>query len=65
MCGRVCWQGSSFGTVLLFNKAWGYAVAIGADDLEQQLRGAQARVVSEVSLFDDAARMALGQIKPG
>jgi hypothetical protein len=65
LCGRVSWQGASFGTVLLFNKAWGYAVAIGAATLEQQLRGGRASVVSNVSLFDEAARMALGQVKRG
>jgi hypothetical protein len=63
LCGRVCWQGASFGTVLLFNKAWGYAVAIAARRIEAQLRGGRARIVSEISLFDTAAQTALGQMK--
>ena len=64
LCGRLCWQGSPFGTVLLFNAEWGFAVALAPSFLEQQLRGGQARVVSESALFDDAAKRALSQIAP-
>ena len=64
LCGRLCWQGSPFGTVILFNTEWGFAVALAPSLLEQQLRGGQARVVSESALFDDAAKRALSQIAP-
>lgn len=62
LCGRLCWQGSQSGTVLLFNTGWGYAVALAPSSLEQQLRDSRARVVSATSLFDEAASQALGQI---
>ena len=64
LCGRLCWQGSPFGTVVLFNMEWGFAVALAPSLLEQQLRGSQARVVSESALFDDSAKLALSQIAP-
>ena len=64
LCGRLCWQGPPFGTVVLFNMEWGFAVALAPSLLEQQLRGSQARVVSESALFDDAAKSALSQIAP-
>ena len=64
LCGRHCWQGSPSGTVLLFNQEWGYAVALAALLLEQQLRDGRARIVSESSLFDDAAERALNQMVP-
>ena len=62
LCGRICWQGSLSGTVLLFNTGWGYAVALAPSSLEQQLRDGRARIVSGTSLFDEAASQALGQI---
>ncbi len=64
LCGRHCWQGSPSGTVLLFNPGWGYAVALAPALLEQQLRDGRARIVSESSLFDDAAERALSQMVP-
>lgn len=64
LCGRHCGQASSSGTVLLFNSDWGYAVALAPSSLEQQLRTGRARIVSESSLFDEAAERALGQIAP-
>ena len=62
LCGRICWQSSLSGTVLLFNSGWGYAVALAPSSLEQQLRDSRARIVSATSLFDEAAAQALGQI---
>lgn len=62
LCGRHCWQGSPSGTVLLFNPGWGYAVALAPSLLEQQFRGGHARVVSDSSLFDEAAERALNQM---
>jgi hypothetical protein len=62
LCGRICWQGSLSGTVLLFNTGWDYAVALAPSSLEQQLRDGRARIVSGTSLFDEAASQALGQI---
>ncbi len=59
LCGLHCWKGSPSGTVLLFNNVWGYAVALSPAFLEQQLRSGQARVVSEQSIFDEAAERAL------
>ena len=64
LCGRYCWQGSPSGTILLFNPGWGYAVALASALLEQQLRDGRARIVSESSLFDDAAERALSQMIP-
>ena len=64
LCGRLSWQGAPFGTMVLFNKDWGYAVALAPRQLEQQLRSGQARVVSKSSLFDEAAKNALKQISP-
>lgn len=64
LCGRHCWQGSPSGTVLLFNPGWGYAAALAPALLEQQLRVGRARIVSESSLFDDAAERALSQMIP-
>ena len=64
LCGRLSWQGAPFGTIVLFNNDWGYAVALAPRQLEQQLRSGQARVVSESALFDEAAKIALKQIAP-
>ena len=64
LCGCHCWKTAPSGTVLLYNMEWGYAVALAPAYLELQLRGGQARIVSDQSLFDDAAERALGQIKP-
>lgn len=62
LCGRLCWQSTSSGTVLLYNAGWGYAVALAPAILEEQLRGGRARIVTESSLFDEAAERALSQI---
>jgi hypothetical protein len=62
LCGRYCWQAAPSGTILLFNTDWGYAVALAPSSLEQQLRSGLARVVSDASLFDEAAERALGQL---
>ena len=59
LCGRQCAQSAAFGTVLLFNAEWAFAVALPPAWLEQQVRGGQARVVSESALFDEAAERAL------
>ena len=64
LCGLLCWQGAPFGTVVLFNTDWGFAVALAPALLEQQLRSGQARIASESALFDDAAKSALSQIAP-
>lgn len=64
LCGRICWHGSTSGTVLLFNADWGFAVVLLPIILAQQLRNGEARIVSEQSIFDEAATQALGQIKP-
>ena len=64
LCGRHCGKAATSGTVLMFNTDWGYAVALAPSLLEQQLRAGRARIVSESSLFDEAAERALGQIAP-
>lgn len=64
LCGRHCGQISPSGTVVLFNAEWGYAAALSPAELEDQFTDGRARVVSESSLFDDAAERALEQIKP-
>ncbi|MEI7612305.1 MAG: DUF1631 family protein [Betaproteobacteria bacterium] len=62
LCGLHCWQGEFSATVLLFNSDWGFAVALSPAMLEQQLRDQRARILSDASLFDDAAARALGQM---
>jgi len=62
LSGRHCWKGTPTGTVLLFNTDWGFAVAFTPSMLEQQLRDERAHILSDASLFDDAAQKALGQI---
>jgi hypothetical protein len=62
LCGRLCGQESPCATVVLFNSDWGYAVALAAPWLEQQLRAGEACVVSDTLLFDEAAERALGRI---
>ena len=61
-CGLHCGAAPDSGSVLLFNSDWGYAVALERAFLEQQLTGGNARILSAVSLFDQAAERALGQI---
>ena len=36
---------------MLFNPDWGYAVALAASWLEQQLHAGEARVISDALLF--------------
>jgi len=62
LCGCCCGQYAPFGTLVLFNPEWGFAVALAPALLEQQLRTSQARIVSESSLFDEAAERALAQM---
>ena len=62
LCGCCCGQYAPFGTLVLFNPEWGFAVALAPALLEQQLRSSQARIVSESSLFDEAAERALAQM---
>ena len=62
LCGCCCGQYAPFGTLVLFNPEWAFAVALAPSILEQQLRSAQARIVSESSIFDEAAERALAQI---
>ena len=64
LCGLYCWQGSPSGTLLLFNPDWGFAAALAPALIEQQLREGRARIVSDLSLFDDAAERALSQMLP-
>ncbi len=63
LCGRYCWQGEKSRTILLHNPEWGYAVALAPQLLEHQLQTGTARVVSNTSLFDEAAEQALGRLK--
>ena len=63
-CGLICWQGEPFNTIVLFNSAWSYAIALSPALLEQQLRDGEARIVSNEALFDDAAQRVLGQLNP-
>jgi hypothetical protein len=65
LCGHLCWRGADSGTILLFNNEWGFAVAFSPAMLEQQLSSERARLLSNASLFDDAANSALGQMRPG
>jgi len=62
LCGCCCGQYAPFGTLVLFNPEWAFAVALAPALLEQQLRTSQARIVSESSLFDEAAERALAQM---
>jgi len=62
LCGCCCGQYAPFGTLLLFNPEWAFAVALAPSLLEQQLRDNQARIVSDSTLFDDAAERALAQM---
>ena len=64
LCGRLCWQGSPYGTAVLFNSTWSYAVALAPALLDQQFRNKQAEVTSHIQLFDEAAARALGQVRP-
>lgn len=62
LCGLVCWQSPQTGQSLLYNPDWDCAISLPAALLEQQLRAAQARVVSSQAIFDVAAAHALKQI---
>lgn len=62
LCGLVCWLDPQSGSVLFFNPDWGFAVALATEVLEQQLRDAQAAVVSSQAVFDMAAERALSQL---
>ncbi len=59
--GRLCARSAS-GTLLLYNPAWPYAVALPPAQLERQLHLAQARIVSATPFFDRAAQLALEKI---
>lgn len=63
LSGRYCWQGENSRTILLHNPEWSYAVALAPQFLEQQFQTGAARVVSNSSLFDNAAEQALGRLK--
>ena len=65
LCGRCCWQGTDSRTLLAFNPAWGYAAAFSPVFLEEQIQAGNARIVSDLSLFDEAAEQALGRLKAG
>lgn len=62
LCGLICRIDPKSGNTLLFNPDWGYAIALPAIVLEQQLRDAQARAVSSQAIFDIAAERALKQL---
>lgn len=62
LCGLICWQSEKSGSVLIFNPDWGFAVAASAAALVQQLRDAQARVVSALAIFDLAAERAISRM---
>jgi len=64
LCGCCCGQYAPFGTMVLFNPEWAFAVALAPAMLDQQFRELQARVVSECALFDEAAQRALAQVAP-
>ncbi len=61
-CGLHCGVAPDSDSILLFNSDWGYAVALERGFIEQQLTGGNARILSAVSLFDQAAERALGEI---
>lgn len=63
LCGLCCWQSPSSGTVVLFNPAWSYAVAMPATTLDQQLGAGVAQLVSRIALFDAAAESALSRLE--
>lgn len=62
-CGRLCWQGASSRTQLLFNEAWQEGVALSPLFLEQQIYADKARIVGKFSLFDGAAEQALKRLR--
>jgi hypothetical protein len=62
LCGLICWLNPHSGGTLLFNPDWGYAIALAAAVLEQQLRDKRAKVVSSQAIFDIAAERALSQL---
>jgi hypothetical protein len=62
LCGLLCWQSPKSGSTLIFNPDWGYAIAVAPAVLAQQLRDAQAEVVSSRAIFDLAAERALSQM---
>jgi hypothetical protein len=59
LCGLCCWQSPSSPTVVLFNPAWGYAVALPSALLDQQMRAGRAQVASGLATFDSATERAL------
>ncbi len=65
LCGRCCWQGSDSRTLLTFNPEWGFAAAFSPLFLEEQIQAGNARVITDISLFDEAAEQALGRLKAG
>jgi hypothetical protein len=65
LCGSCCGVLAPFGTVVLFNPEWAYALALAPAQLEQQLRDGRARLVTARALFDEAAQQALAQMAAG
>lgn len=63
LCGLCCWQSPASGTVVLFNPDWGYAVAMPATALDQQLSSGVAQLVSRIAIFDAAAERALSRLE--
>ena len=64
LCGRYVGSTTRRTHSILHNSEWGYAVALPAPALEQQLRDARAHRLAETALFDRAATAALDQL-PG
>ena len=62
LCGLYCGQAPNTRTIVLHNREWGYAVALAPQILEQQLQTGGARVMSNTSLFDEAAEKAIKRL---
>lgn len=61
-CGRLSWVSPERGTLLFTNPEWQRAISVSPAAMAVQLAGGDARVVSEDSFFDRAARAALGNV---
>ena len=62
LCGELCWLSAESGMTVLFNPSWGFAAAVPATHLEQQLRTGNASIASSIPIFDSAAERALSAI---
>jgi hypothetical protein len=62
LCGELCWLSAESGMTVLFNPSWGFAAAVPATHLEQQMRTGNASIVSAIPIFDSAAERALSAI---